>query len=147
MVKKICGVIAFLILSMTLVSCKKSKYEVVFRDYTGAILKTETVVDGTAATAPADPVREGYNFTGWDVSFDNVTGNIDVKAEYAIKKYEVKFFVNGEQYGTTQQVEHGKNATLPDAPVKTGYTFTGWVGDYTHVTKAASVNAVFNKCV
>ncbi len=147
MVKRICGVIAFLILSIVLVSCKKSKYEVVFRDYTGAILKTETVVDGNAATAPANPVREGYNFTGWDVSFDNVTGNIDVKAEYTIKKYEVKFYVDGEQHGEAQQVEHGKNAVLPANPTKAGYTFTGWEGDFTHVTKAANVSAVFDQNV
>ena len=47
-----------------------------------------------------------------------------------VKKIEadVRFFVNGEQYGVTQTVEVGKTAVEPEAPALPGegYVFDGW---------------------
>ena len=60
-------------------------FTVTFVDYDGSVLKTETVESGKSATAPADPVREGYTFAGWDKSFDNVTEDITVTAKYTIE--------------------------------------------------------------
>ncbi len=68
-------------------------YTVTFKDHDGKALKTEEVEHGNAATAPADPTREGYTFTGWDVAFDNVTGDLTVIAQYEIKTYTVSFDV------------------------------------------------------
>ena len=45
-------------------------------------IKRDTVEEGQAATAPADPTREGYRFTGWSCSFDSVVKNLDVYARY-----------------------------------------------------------------
>ena len=57
-------------------------YTVTFQDWDGTVLKTQTVTEGQAATAPADPSRAGYTFTGWDVDFSNVTSNLTVTAQY-----------------------------------------------------------------
>ena len=57
-------------------------WTVTFVDHDGTVLSTQTVVNGEAATAPADPIREGYTFTGWDVDFSNVTGDLTVTAQY-----------------------------------------------------------------
>lgn len=57
-------------------------FTVTFVDFDGTVLKTETVESGKGATAPADPTREGYTFTGWDVSFDAVTSDMTVTARY-----------------------------------------------------------------
>jgi subtilisin-like proprotein convertase family protein len=57
-------------------------YTVTFVDFDGTVLDTQTVDHGEAATAPADPVRPNYIFTGWDVTFDNVTGDLTVTAQY-----------------------------------------------------------------
>lgn len=57
-------------------------FTVTFVDYDGTVLKTETVEIGNSATAPADPERENYIFTGWDNSFDNVTTDLTVTAQY-----------------------------------------------------------------
>ena len=57
-------------------------YTVTFKDWDGDILKTQTVNAGSAATAPADPIRSGYVFAGWDKSFSNVTTDLVVTATY-----------------------------------------------------------------
>ena len=57
-------------------------YTVTFVDYNGTELKKETVESGKSATAPADPSRGGYRFTGWDVAFNNVTTDLTVTATY-----------------------------------------------------------------
>ena len=62
-----------------------STYTVTFVDWDDAILGTDTVEKGKPATAPANPTREGWKFTGWDTAFDNVTGNLTVKAQYVEK--------------------------------------------------------------
>lgn len=57
-------------------------YTVRFVDWDGKVLKTERVQEGGAATAPADPVRDGWTFTGWDVDFSNITADLVVTAQY-----------------------------------------------------------------
>ena len=57
-------------------------FTVTFVDHDGTVLKTETVESGKSAIAPTDPTRDGYTFTGWDNSFDNVTTDLTVTAQY-----------------------------------------------------------------
>ncbi len=57
-------------------------YVVKFVDYDGTVLKTQSVEENQAATAPADPVRDGYQFTGWDKAFSKVTAELTVTAQY-----------------------------------------------------------------
>lgn len=57
-------------------------YTVRFVDYDDVVLKVETVPKGTAATAPGNPLRTGYEFIGWDMPFDEVTSDLVVKAQY-----------------------------------------------------------------
>ncbi|MCL2476176.1 InlB B-repeat-containing protein, partial [Candidatus Bathycorpusculum sp.] len=53
-----------------------------FKDWNGYLLKSEKVLYGNNATAPPNPTRAGYSFTGWDTSFINVTSNLVVTAQY-----------------------------------------------------------------
>ncbi len=59
-------------------------YTVTFKDWDGTVLKTQTVNHGASATAPANPTRPGYIFTGWNKDFSNVTSNLTVTAQYSI---------------------------------------------------------------
>lgn len=59
-----------------------TKYSVIFNDYDGTVLKTDTVESGKAAIAPATPYRSGYTFCGWDKNFDIITEDTTVTAMY-----------------------------------------------------------------
>lgn len=50
---------------------------------TGGGELVQTVQQGTDATAPIFDVVPGWTFTGWDISFSHVLGDLIVNAEYA----------------------------------------------------------------
>lgn len=56
---------------------------VTFVDWDGTVLSTQTVEYGASAEAPEVPKRQGYAFLTWDKSFDQVTEDITVTAQYA----------------------------------------------------------------
>ena len=58
------------------------RHTVKFIDWDGTVLKTEVVEDGKDATAPTNPVRNGYTFTGWDKSLSNIKDDMEIKAQY-----------------------------------------------------------------
>lgn len=94
------------------------------------------------------PTRTGYSFQGWTSNGTNtlkgsytVSGSVKLTAKWKINSYTVTF-VNG--LGTTlstQSIEHGKNATPPSDPTRTGYRFNGWNGTYTNVTSTRTITA------
>lgn len=55
---------------------------VTFKNYDGRVLKTEVVEKGKSATAPGNPVKNGYVFIGWDNDFSNVMTDLTVTALY-----------------------------------------------------------------
>lgn len=75
-------------------------YTVTFVDYDGTVLKTQQVMEGSAATAPANPTRLGYTFTGWDRDFSSVTSDMTVTAQYSINSYRLTILYVYEN-GTT----------------------------------------------
>ncbi len=85
----------------------------------------QQVIYNESATAPTDVEKEGYNFKGWDVSFDNVSGDITVKAIYEINVYTVTFY-NENNVVNVQNVEYNKYASIINTPIKVGYVFAGW---------------------
>lgn len=71
------------------------KFTVMFLDYDGNIIKKEEVEKNGAATAPANPTKEGYVFDGWNVSFNNVTQDLVVKPNF-IKIEHYHQYYNGQ---------------------------------------------------
>ena len=57
-------------------------FTVIFTDGMGNVLKTQVVEKGKPAEAPAEPVREGYRFTGWDKAFDRIISDLTVNARF-----------------------------------------------------------------
>ena len=61
---------------------KRKAFTVSFVGKDGGELKEEKVPYGDPATAPDAPVIDGYEFAGWDTSFDSVTSDLTVTAVY-----------------------------------------------------------------
>ena len=82
---------------------------------------------GTTANPPANPVKEGYTFTGWSPAFPSVypATNITLTAQWQINSYNAVFMVDGSVYSTVQTL-YGASILAPANPLKSGYTFTGW---------------------
>ena len=124
----------------------KPTYTVTFKDWDGTVLRTQSVLEGTAATAPADPTREGYTFTGWDKAFDNVTADMTVTAQYTINRYRYRvIFVDGltDEMIDVQWVVHGGSAVAPEPPEHVGYDFRGWDIPFDNVTSNLTVTAQY----
>ena len=124
------------------------KYEVIFKDYDGTVLKTEFVEAGKSATAPADPTRDGYNFIGWDADFSNITNDIIITAKYGLNSYTVTFLDYDGSVISTQTVIEGESAVAPDAPEREAdaqysYYFAYWDGDFTDVKGDVTVKATY----
>ena len=121
----------------------RNGYTVTFVDYNGAVIGTDGVLYGEAATAPVPPTRIGYTFTGWDQAFDSVTSNLTVTAQYRINTYRVSFVDYNGTSLKTQTVNWGAAATAPDDPSRDGYTFTGWDRTFGSVTSNMTVTAEY----
>lgn len=119
-------------------------YSVVFK-YEETTLSTQTVKSGEFATAPESPTKENYTFAGWSVDGTNtvdvgsyaITENATFTAVFNINKYTVSF-KDGETELSSQEVEHGKFASVPENPIKDGYTFVGWSVDGTNTVDVGS---------
>ena len=89
-------------------------------------------------TAPADPVKEGFTFTGWspEVPATVPAKDMTFTAQYTVNTYYVIYIVNGEEWAR-DPVAYGAPIVLREYPVEAGYTFSGWVSDATYETMPA----------
>ncbi|MCH8502309.1 MAG: InlB B-repeat-containing protein [Aliidiomarina sp.] len=119
-------------------------FSVRFLDWDASVLSTETVNWNEAATAPADPTRDGHTFTSWDVGFAAVTSDLDVTAQYDINTFTVRFLDWDGSVLTTQAVNWNEAATAPAVPERDGHTFTGWDVGFTTITSDLDVTAQYD---
>ena len=117
-------------------------YTVTFVDWDGTVLKTQTVESGSSATAPSNPSREGYNFTGWDKDATNITSDIIVTAQYSAIMYIVTFVDWDGTVLKTEEVAYGSAAIAP-AVNRYGYELTGWSVDFSNVTSNITTTAMY----
>ena len=135
----------------------------------------ESAYAGATISLFATP-EEGYQFGSWTVTkagggMLNVTNNqftmpdadVTITASFtALPTYNIKFYNNGTQIGSTQSVYKGGKPNVPSNPESCeGYTFVGWwtsalaadntvskswIEDFT-VTQAQDYYAVFSHTV
>ncbi len=109
-------------------------YTVTYDTDGGSSVLAEAVNEGTLATEPTDPTKDGYTFDGWfdeslTTPFDfntPITANITVYAKFTINTYQVTFNSDGGSEVATQSIDYGTVATEVTDPTKDGYTFDGW---------------------
>ncbi|MDD6981119.1 MAG: InlB B-repeat-containing protein [Clostridia bacterium] len=102
-------------------------YTVTFYERDGVtVIATQTVNQGANATPPIAPTVEGYLFTGWNGSYENVTEDTSVVAEY-VKVYTVVFYDTDGSVLSTQRVPAGTAAEAPtNVTVPAGQRCKGW---------------------
>ncbi|WP_097006338.1 InlB B-repeat-containing protein [Lacrimispora amygdalina] len=113
----------------------RSSSLVTYKDWNGAIIKSQKVSIGEDATPPEIPNRTGYTFVGWDKSSSNIQDHTIITAQYSTNKNRVILDGNGGTFDgdpiKTQEINYGE---LFDQLLINGknivsqkyFTFDGW---------------------
>jgi predicted metalloenzyme YecM len=92
----------------------------------GVLYKSSIVIFGSSITAEPAPAKEGYTFNGWSEIPSTMPANdVEVSGSFSINSYMLTYKIDGEVY-MTLTAEYGSSITAEPAPVKEGYTFSGW---------------------
>ena len=102
-----------------------NSYKLIYK-VDGAEYSSEDVVYGTAIVPKVEPTKEGYTFSGWSLIPATMPANdVVITGKFSLGNYKLVYKVDGEVYKT---IAYGFDADVipEDAPVKEGYTFSGW---------------------
>jgi len=115
------------------------------------------VLAGESVSVTANPDPASSTFKDWSgdtnettivdnqISF-TVTGPRSLTATFLINSYTVEFLLGGKgtaSGSTNQLVKHSMAATDPNVTANTGYNFDSWDTDFSAVTSALTVNALY----
>ena len=130
-----------------------NSYTIVYYDEDGmTILDSESYDFDSVLTKPADPLREGYTFTGWytDQTWSEVFAfstmpaeDVSLYAKWELNTYTVSFETfGGENIEPIERFFEETIGTLPE-PSKSGYLFDTWYLDaeYTVIFDLAKMPA------
>lgn len=98
----------------------------------GAEYFKDTVYEGYTTTFPENPIKEHYNFVGWNLDGAEYTedtavaGNITLDAVFEPVKYKVIFMCDDVEYHSSEKSYGSAYGELPEKPVKDEYKFIGW---------------------
>ena len=127
-------------------------FTVTFIDFDGTVLGTDVVGFGGDADAPDDPEREGYEFTGWDTDYTNVTADLTVQAEYDPLLFTVTWENwDGTELEVDSDVAYGATPSYDgDEPAResseeSDFTFDGWTPAVNPVTGDVTYTAQYTE--
>ena len=92
----------------------------------GEEFKASAIVYGTELTAEAEPIKEGYAFSGWSEIPETMPAHdVKVTGSFNINSYNLTYRVDGKEYKKSTVV-YGAELIAEAEPTKDGYTFSGW---------------------
>lgn len=99
----------------------------------GETYEEYTLAYGDAMETPADPYKEGYEFTGWTPAVADTMPAEDVEyvATFEAQPYTATFDAGEGAFADEDKVKEvetifGEAIEVPDDPEREGYTFAGW---------------------
>ena len=109
-------------------TAKPTTTTITFKDWDGTTIAEYTDDIGTALTAPTNPTRTGYTFTGWSPEVPSAFPDKDTiyTAQYTANQYTLTFY---DEDGTTVLdaiTQDCDSAVTAPAPAKAEYIFSGW---------------------
>lgn len=94
----------------------------------------QIVRDGQDAYDPPMPVVDGQTFTHWDQSYENITEDKQIHAEFDKDTYDITLVILDDNNDVLMQtVEHGQTIDMPSTQ-KDGYLFGGFYTDEDYQT-------------
>ena len=102
-----------------------NKYALTYK-VDGEEYKVVEVEFGATIVPEADPVREGYTFSGWQGLPETMPANdVEVTATFSINSYRLTVYLDDEIY-LEKTLEYGAAIELPDPKLPTDREFEGW---------------------
>ncbi len=127
------GVIVGVILLLT---NGNKKYTISFDTDGGSTVQKIVSNEGKTIKLPTDVTKEEYTFNGWSDNGKIVSNNYVVKGNATLKaiwisntKETITITFDSDGGSTIENIiiEKGNTLTLPENPIKEGYTFKSWV--------------------
>ena len=114
-----------------------NSYVVTFDSQGGTTASAGSYSTGGSVTLPDGITKNGYDFLGWYTTTSDGTaltspyspggtGDLTLYAQWSPKTYTVHFDSQGGSSVSDSSYSTGGSLSMPDAPTKSGYTFTGW---------------------
>ena len=92
----------------------------------GEEYKSEQVNYGAAITPEAEPVKEGYTFSGWSLIPATMPAkDVTITGSFTKGQYKLTYLVDGQTYKTVS-MDFGTPIIAEEYPTKEGYNFSGW---------------------
>ena len=112
----------------------------------GEFVGSEGVTENEGLSLPADPEKEGYRFSGWDVAEGTaVTADMSVNGSFELINYSVKYYDGDSLYADQEyNIEKGLTISFPEDPFKAGYFFMGWKDSENTVQSGSTVSTNMN---
>ena len=115
---------------------ERNKYKLTF--IVDGVETTTEVLYEAEVTAPADPEKEGYTFTGWTPAVPETmpAEDVTVTAQFTVNIYAVIYIVDGSEWAR-DSVAYGEAIELRVYIAEDGYEFSGWTSDEEYMTMPA----------
>ncbi len=102
-----------------------NKYKLIYK-VDGTEYKSYELEFGAKITPEPEPTKEGYTFSGWsEIPATMPAHDVTVTGSFTKGAYKLTYMVDGEVYKTISY-DYGAAITPEPAPMKVGYTFSGW---------------------
>ena len=119
------------------------KFMVTWKDDKGNEIDHMEYASGQTPTH-ADPVKEGYTFTGWTPAITAVgAADQTYSATFSINQYTIRFEDEDGTELKVQTVNHGVKPTAPANPTKDGYSFSAWNPGIVAATEPVTYTATY----